>query len=73
MREVDIGYRDETPIEIKEDGVYVITGGLNGIGLEIARSFATGKKVNLALISRSQIPARDEWEEIIKENENKKL
>ncbi|HKV11543.1 MAG TPA: SDR family NAD(P)-dependent oxidoreductase, partial [Thermoanaerobaculia bacterium] len=41
------------PLRIREDGVYLITGGTGGIGLEIAVSLAQGRKVRLALLGRT--------------------
>ncbi len=54
---------------LKETGVYVITGGLGGIGLEIGKLLVSlgskqGKKVNLALISRRPLPPREVWDQI---------
>ncbi|CQR58211.1 type I polyketide synthase [Paenibacillus riograndensis] len=39
--------------EIKKDGVYIITGGLGGLGLEVARYLSSLAKVNLILVGRS--------------------
>ena len=49
---------------LKQNGVYLITGGLGGIGLELARYLAETVKAKLALISRSAMPARAEWSRI---------
>jgi polyketide synthase PksN len=43
----------EPSINLRDGGVYLITGGVAGIGLEIARAFASAAKVRLALVSRS--------------------
>lgn len=51
---------------IKDTGVYIITGGTGGIGLALGKYLAGINKVNLALISRSKMPAREEWDGIIK-------
>ena len=48
---------------IKENGVYLITGGTGGIGLTLAEHFAKCAKVKLALTARSFFPARAEWQE----------
>jgi len=50
-----------TAIEIKEEGVYLITGGLGGMGMEFAKDLAAKKRVKLALIGRSGLPPREEW------------
>lgn len=70
---VDIDNVERESIEIREDGVYVITGGTGGIGLEIARYLVEKKKVNLALLSRSKIPDQSEWGDILKQGESVKL
>ncbi|MEU4678465.1 SDR family NAD(P)-dependent oxidoreductase [Micromonospora sp. NPDC023737] len=44
-----------------EQGVYLITGGLGGIGITIAEDFARRAKARLVLLSRSGLPPRDEW------------
>ncbi|MDQ6705846.1 MAG: SDR family NAD(P)-dependent oxidoreductase, partial [Acidobacteriota bacterium] len=38
---------------VKPGGVYLITGGLGGVGLELAESFAAFRGVRLALLGRS--------------------
>lgn len=59
--------------ELKTDGVYLITGGTGGMGIEFAKHLAASKSVNIALVNRSKIPERSEWEKIIKENKDHKL
>ncbi len=46
----------------RNGGVYLITGGLGGIGLTIAEHLATNYKANLILLGRSELPPRDEWD-----------
>lgn len=60
-------------ISLKEDNVYVITGGTGGIGLEVARYIASKKACTLALINRSKLPERKTWDSIIAANEEVKL
>ncbi|MBD8496924.1 non-ribosomal peptide synthetase/type I polyketide synthase [Paenibacillus arenosi] len=48
---------------LRDEGVYVITGGTGGIALELAVYLARTKKANLALIHRSSFPERNTWEE----------
>jgi amino acid adenylation domain-containing protein len=54
-------------IEIKKHGVYLITGGLGGIGIEIAKDLAAQNRVKLVLIGRTGLPPRESWPGIIKE------
>jgi amino acid adenylation domain-containing protein len=49
------------PPRVREDGVYLITGGLGGVGLELAAALARGRRVRLALLSRTALPQRSEW------------
>jgi NAD(P)-dependent dehydrogenase (short-subunit alcohol dehydrogenase family)/acyl carrier protein len=58
---IDITHTRDNPVTIKPDGVYIITGGTGGLGLQIARYLAGQNKVNLALINRSPMPRRGEW------------
>jgi len=50
-----------TAVAIKEGGVYLITGGLGGMGIAFAKDLAAQKHVKLALIGRSGLPPREEW------------
>lgn len=52
-------------INIRENGVYLITGGGGGIGLEIAKQLAKKQKVKLALLGRNKIPEREKWDKIL--------
>jgi len=45
-------------------GVYLITGGLGGLGLEVARHLArAAPEARLALVSRTPLPPRERWED----------
>jgi acyl transferase domain-containing protein len=46
---------------LREGGVYLITGGLGGLGLELAKHLARNAGARLALVSRRRLPPRDEW------------
>ncbi|MBL0422888.1 SDR family NAD(P)-dependent oxidoreductase [Ramlibacter sp. AW1] len=46
---------------LREGGVYLITGGLGGIGLELAEFLARRYGARLALVSRRQAPPRADW------------
>jgi acyl transferase domain-containing protein len=61
---INISRIKNNDIKIIENGVYIITGGAGGLGLEIGRFLATKAKVNLILINRSDISHRmdlDRW------------
>jgi acyl transferase domain-containing protein len=47
---------------LRKKGVYLITGGLGGLALEIAEYLAQTVSARLILTGRSAFPPRDEWE-----------
>ncbi|RCX07581.1 phosphopantetheine binding protein [Anaerobacterium chartisolvens] len=73
LRKADAEAIGNNRVQIKEDGVYIITGGAGGIGLEIARYFSSQNNVRLCLINRTPIPERNEWDGITEENKHFKL
>ncbi|MGB8453572.1 MAG: SDR family NAD(P)-dependent oxidoreductase [Anaerocolumna sp.] len=61
-------------IEIKDKGVYLITGGLGNMGLCFAdylASLASG--IKLILVSRSGFPSKDRWEKLALGGKDKQL
>jgi acyl transferase domain-containing protein/acyl carrier protein len=59
----------EPPV-FKEGGVYLITGGLGGIGLSIAQHLAKEFRAKLVLTGRTSFPLKEKWEEWIQEHPN---
>ena len=56
---------------LKQEGVYLITGGFGGIGLTIAQYLAKTFKAKIILLGRSSFPPRQEWESwIVNHDEN---
>lgn len=47
----------------RENGTFLITGGLGGIGMLMAEHLARTRKANLVLVSRRGLPARTTWDE----------
>jgi len=54
---------------LTEGGVYLITGGLGGVGLALAKHLARTHKAKLALLGRSGLPPADEWERWLEEHD----
>ncbi|MGH9933379.1 MAG: SDR family NAD(P)-dependent oxidoreductase [Pyrinomonadaceae bacterium] len=50
---------------VRDGGVYLITGGMGGIGLALAESLAHVPQAKLALVGRSSFPERQNWEQWI--------
>jgi NAD(P)-dependent dehydrogenase (short-subunit alcohol dehydrogenase family) len=50
---------------LRKKGVYLITGGMGQIGLTLARYLAENFNARLILVGRKELPARDQWEQIL--------
>jgi len=55
---------DATPLRFRPGGVYLITGGLRGMGLEIAKYLGETLHARLVLLGRTAMPARTEWDRL---------
>ena len=49
------------PRRLRKGGVYLITGGLGGLGLAVAEHLARDLKAKLVLMGRRALPAPGEW------------
>jgi acyl transferase domain-containing protein/acyl carrier protein len=56
------------PLTLRMDGSYLITGGLGGLGLEVANWMAQGGAGHIVLLSRRGFPDRSQWEQLSFEN-----
>ena len=56
-------------VRFREQGVYLITGGLGKIGLEIAAEIAGQVPAKLILLSRSGVPDRAHWSDILESDD----
>jgi len=54
--------KDRLPSRLRSGGVYLITGGLGGIGLELAHYLAQAVQAKLVFVGRSAFPPRREWD-----------
>lgn len=70
---VDLAATPKQSVSIKADGVYVITGGTGGIGLETARWIASQERVQLVLVNRSKMPERSRWETLLQAGEEPRM
>lgn len=46
---------------LRENGCYLITGGLGGLALDLARHLAETRQARVALVTRRQLPPRSQW------------
>lgn len=63
----------EKKIKLSQDGIYIITGGTGGIGIELTKNLSKEAKINIALVNRSKFPEKSKWQSILQENKDKKL
>jgi amino acid adenylation domain-containing protein len=55
-----VALAEEAP-RLRPRGVYLVTGGRGGLGLEIAGELARQARARLVLVGRSPVPPRAEW------------
>jgi NAD(P)-dependent dehydrogenase (short-subunit alcohol dehydrogenase family)/NRPS condensation-like uncharacterized protein/acyl carrier protein len=74
LKESKLTTHSEIDTRIEDDGVYIITGGSGGIGLEISKYFASrNKDVKLAWINRTPMAPRDQWDDLLRDSDDEKL
>jgi NAD(P)-dependent dehydrogenase (short-subunit alcohol dehydrogenase family)/acyl carrier protein len=49
------------PVTFRPDGAYLITGGMGGLGLEVAQWMVRHAARRLILVGRTPLPPRDTW------------
>jgi phthiocerol/phenolphthiocerol synthesis type-I polyketide synthase D len=52
------------PLRMQSEGSYLVTGGLGGLGLEVAGWLVDLGARNLILLGRTPLPARETWDQI---------
>lgn len=58
--EIEMEDVEDRNLNIRDNGVYLITGGTGGIGLEVSKHFARLKKVNLVWVGRRSLPDKNQ-------------
>jgi acyl transferase domain-containing protein len=58
---------DTSELPFRMGGVYLITGGLGGLGLTLAHWLAAKASARLVLTARTPLPAREQWDRWITE------
>lgn len=61
------------PMPLRDEGVYLITGGTGGIGLEFAKYLAGQRRgLHIALLNRSPLPPEEQWDAFLEMGEDKR-
>lgn len=69
---LDKNQAEQEPLKIKENGVYLITGGTGGLGLAMAKFIASHGKTKLCLVNRKKVAEKSQWDDILDRNEDQK-
>lgn len=54
----------------RQNGTYLITGGLGNLGFTIAKYLLGKYKAKVILLGRSSLPVKEEWNKVLTENES---
>lgn len=68
---VRLAKKEDAPKRLRQGGVYLITGGMGGIGLALAEYLAETVQAKLILTGRSEMPAESQWETWLSEHDEK--
>ncbi len=61
---------EEMLSRLREEGVYLVIGGLGGVGLVLAGYLAKTVRARLVLVGRSPFPAREDWQSRLSSPQN---
>jgi surfactin family lipopeptide synthetase A len=67
LEKIDWNQQPKQAIPFKPGGMYLLSGGLGGIGVEIAKYLLKNYHARLLLLGRTPLPDRSEWDTYLKE------
>lgn len=67
LEPLDLNTLPQRP-RLEQSGVYLITGGLGGVGLTVAEHLAREFRARLILVGRSALPHEDQWDSALKDS-----
>jgi acyl transferase domain-containing protein/acyl carrier protein len=63
-----VSVSDTIPVNLANNkGVYIVTGGASGIGLEACKALAEAGKSHFIITGRTELPPQEEWNRILSE------
>jgi acyl-CoA synthetase (AMP-forming)/AMP-acid ligase II/thioesterase domain-containing protein/NAD(P)-dependent dehydrogenase (short-subunit alcohol dehydrogenase family)/acyl carrier protein len=68
LEKIDWDRQPKRSIPFKTGGMYLLSGGLGGIGLEIAKYLLKNHQARLLLVGRTSLPDKSEWETYLQEH-----
>ncbi|MFG6101406.1 beta-ketoacyl synthase N-terminal-like domain-containing protein [Leptothoe sp. EHU-05/26/07-4] len=63
FEKIQLDHSMEAKSQLKEEGVYLITGGFGGMGFTVAQYLAETVKAKIVLLGRSSFIPREKWED----------
>jgi non-ribosomal peptide synthase protein (TIGR01720 family) len=61
LEKVDMLQQRAQQVPLKAGGIYLLTGGLGGIGTYVAQRLVKDYQAKLVIVGRTSLPPRDEW------------
>ncbi|MGD2085134.1 MAG: amino acid adenylation domain-containing protein [Candidatus Aminicenantes bacterium] len=65
---LDMKPRSPGKFPLKEGGIYLVTGGLGGIGVHICLWLITRFRAKLIIVGRTTLPPKEDWEKLSRED-----
>ncbi|QSV63975.1 MAG: amino acid adenylation domain-containing protein [Dolichospermum sp. DL01] len=62
LEKVDLSKGPKHPIPFQQGGTYLLSGGLGGVGVEIAKYLLRNYQARLLLIGRTPLPEKSTWD-----------
>lgn len=69
LEKVDLLRQEKQELPFKIGGMYLISGGLGGIGVEIAKYLLKHYEARLLLVGRTLLPERSSWESHLEQSD----
>ncbi len=68
LERINFAEQEKQEIPFKHGGTYLLTGGLGGIGVEIAKYLLNQYQARLILVGKTSLPDRNNWETLLQQN-----
>jgi amino acid adenylation domain-containing protein len=65
---LDMKPRSPGKFPLKKGGIYLVTGGLGGIGVHVCLWLITRFRAKLIIVGRTALPPKEEWEKLFRED-----
>lgn len=66
---IQLAVPEPDQVPLREQGVYLITGGFGGVAYELSKHLARTRRARLVLTGRTVLPPREEWDDWLRDHE----